>query len=92
MPCFDDFIYCFGGPNKESLCGEGRYGAVHKVTNKKTNEIFAMKIFRPNSNSTSQTFILQMWQKEYEHLEKVRLKGKHKILSNAKFSCPTIGI
>ena len=28
---FKNFKYCSDGPNEESLLGEGRYGAVHKV-------------------------------------------------------------
>ena len=31
---FDDFRYCFEGPNEKSLCGAGRYGAVHRVENR----------------------------------------------------------
>ena len=63
---FDDYKYCDDGPNKLSVCGEGRYGSVHRVENKTTGETFAMKIFRPNNNNN-----YQMWQKEYEHLRKV---------------------
>jgi len=65
---FDDFRYCFDGPNEKSLCGAGRYGAVHRVENKTTNKKYAMKIFRPSDNSK---YIVQMWQKEYEHLTQV---------------------
>ena len=65
---FDDYKYCDDGPNKLSVCGEGRYGSVHRVENKTTGETFAMKIFRPNNNNN-----YQMWQKEYEHLRKVIL-------------------
>ena len=28
---FKNFKYCSDGPNEDSLLGEGRYGAVHKV-------------------------------------------------------------
>ena len=63
---FEDYKYCDDGPNKLSVCGEGRYGSVHRVENKTTGETFAMKIFRPNNNNN-----YQMWQKEYEHLRKV---------------------
>jgi len=63
---FDDYKYCDDGPNKLSVCGEGRYGSVHRVENKNTGETFAMKIFRPNNNNN-----YQMWQKEYEHLRKL---------------------
>ena len=65
---FDDFRYCFDGPNEKSLCGAGRYGAVHRVENRTTNKKYAMKIFRPSDNSK---YIVQMWQKEYEHLTQV---------------------
>ena len=65
---FEDYKYCDDGPNKLSVCGEGRYGSVHRVENKNTGETFAMKIFRPNNNNN-----YQMWQKEYEHLRKVSL-------------------
>ena len=48
---FKDYRYYYGGqefdaPNAKSLCGEGRYGAVHQVINRKTKQTFAMKIFR----------------------------------------------
>ena len=62
--------YCFEGPNEKSLCGAGRYGAVHRVENCRTNKKYAMKIFRPSDNSK---YIITMWQKEYEHLTMVSL-------------------
>lgn len=66
---FKNFKYCSDGPNEESLLGEGRYGAVHKVQNQR-GEIYAMKIFRHKgqpSEATSTTVQL-MWRKEFEHL------------------------
>ena len=78
---FDDYKYCDDGPNKLSVCGEGRYGSVHRVENKNTGETFAMKIFRPNNNNN-----YQMWQKEYEHLRKVSSKFfSDPCLSSEKF-------
>lgn len=67
---FKDFRYCFDGPNELSLLGEGRYGAVHRVENRKNGEVYAMKIFRhkgQRSEATSPTGQL-MWRKEFEHL------------------------
>ena len=66
---FDEYRYCFEGPNALSLCGEGRYGAVHRVEHLKTDVKYAMKIFRPSDNNSK--YIAQMWQKEYEHLTQV---------------------
>ena len=52
-----------------------------------------MKIFRPNNTNTNQMFIIQMWQKEYEHLEKVihmKSIGKGIITSHVKLIKTTI--
>ena len=37
---FKDYRYCFGGPNNQSICGEGRYGAVHIVEHRSSQVIF----------------------------------------------------
>lgn len=73
---FKDYRYYYGGqefdaPNAKSLCGEGRYGAVHQVINRKTKQTFAMKIFRHKGIPTDDnlTSIRLMWHKEYEHLK-----------------------
>ena len=40
---FKDYRYCFGGPNNQSICGEGRYGAVHTVEHRSSQVNFSFK-------------------------------------------------
>ena len=41
---FKDYRYCFGGPNNQSICGEGRYGAVHTVEHRSSQVNFSFKL------------------------------------------------